>query len=547
MGIIRDADCHAVVQKGENLSSRPDTDRDDLDGYDVTFGGATQRWQTLSTGRIRVLDVEHDEDTMQGMGNRLQDRISDGFDDHLESAPTEEVEKLSSNKVAGTEPPTPAKSAATPQLAYQTTIRTQALVPHAGELIADRYCIVKSLGSGSMGEVFEVKHARLGKSFALKILKPILSRDRVMRMAFFREAKFASSLEHPNLVSVLDYGEAQTHGAYMVMELVPGEQLSSYLAERGTLSVKRSCDIILQVADALAYVHSQQQIHCDLKPENIILTKPTGKSRRGLTIKLLDFGLAQVRQASEPDDGNQSPAYVAPEVANFQEPTEVSDVYSIGILFFLLLTGELPWTGAVSRVLSAHIDEDPPSLSARGDAEFDIALETLIQKALHKKPRDRQPSVSAFIYELKNFMQMTGLMQSRKVSRNTQEVRQNDAERISKRAQYANASFDALHLPLATISADGKIVAANQAFSQFVLGIRAGIEGTLLHDTSLAETWPTMQADIATACTGELVRRRVEIDVTPTQCSTLQMCIEPTTKRDFVALSLYPGGPPEAT
>src|SRR5690606_32835664 len=182
-------------------------------------------------------------------------------------------------------------------------------------VIADRYVIEEPIGEGGMGRVFRVRHRRLGKSFALKLMQTGFAGDTRARDLFYREAKLASSLAHPNIVSIIGFGEDGERGAFMVMELLEGTSLSSFLHREGGFSMRAACDIILQVAEALAYIHKRQIVHCDIKPDNILLLKQPPGERRKHLVKLLDFGLARARSASprrtSTIDG--TPEYMAPE------------------------------------------------------------------------------------------------------------------------------------------------------------------------------------------------------------------------------------------
>tara|TARA_R110002073_G_scaffold74100_10_gene181362 strand:- start:8414 stop:9877 length:1464 start_codon:yes stop_codon:yes gene_type:complete len=412
-------------------------------------------------------------------------------------------------------------------------MRKSVVLPKTGDIVAQRYRVVAAIGEGGMGQVYEVAHIRLSRSFALKLLHPSLAEDKNMCRSFFREARYASSLEHLNLVSVLDFGEDPIFGGYMVMELADGQSLKSFISKRAKLSIKKACDIVAQLAEALSYMHQNELVHCDLKPENIVLIPNETAGRRGHLVKILDFGLAQSLGGTNRDGVFGTPKYIAPEVARQEAPGPASDIYSLGILFFELITGSVPWSGDVGSVLHAQVHEAPPSLSEARGSSVDPALEQLVAIALAKDPSKRHKSMSAFVYELKNFMQMSGMRRSRRASLGTAE------DETARRAKSACLGFDALHLPLATINSEGTIVAANASFSNFLLGIRVGLEGTKLAETSLASAWPTMKLDLDAALQGNSLGRRVEM--TQGQSTRhLQMWLEPTSALGQVILSLYP-------
>src|SRR4051812_40188769 len=229
------------------------------------------------------------------------------------------------------------------------------LAYHGGmETVGGRYALDGRLGEGGMGHVYRARHIQLGKAFALKIISPAFAGDHAARTRFNQEAKLASEISHPNIVSVVDYGEDPQYGAYMVMELVEGDSLVA----TGSLpmSVKRALDVLAQVADALEHIHKRGIIHGDVKAENIMLTTESGgnsspEARRRRVVRLLDFGLARRPEPGEGEEGvSGSPHYLAPERAAGGPPSVSSDIYALGVLGYLLLTGTLPFDGKVVEV-----------------------------------------------------------------------------------------------------------------------------------------------------------------------------------------------------
>ncbi|MEO8549300.1 MAG: serine/threonine-protein kinase, partial [Kofleriaceae bacterium] len=157
-----------------------------------------------------------------------------------------------------------------------------------------RYALDGRLGEGGMGQVYRARHLQLGKAFALKIISPTFASDQTARERFNLEAKLASEIAHPNIVSVVDFGEDEQFGAYMVMELVEGDALVSH----GSLPMtpKRALDVLAQVADALDHIHKRGIIHGDVKADNIMVTSEnevSANARRRTGVRLLDFGLAR--------------------------------------------------------------------------------------------------------------------------------------------------------------------------------------------------------------------------------------------------------------
>jgi serine/threonine protein kinase len=273
--------------------------------------------------------------------------------------------------------------------------------------VGGRYVLDGRLGEGGMGQVFRARHLQLGTAFALKVISPAFALDPDARARFHLEAKLASEISHPNIVSVIDFGEDPALGAYMVMDLVEGEQL----IDGGVpMTIRRVCDVLAQIADALDHIHERGIIHGDVKADNIMLTTETTGARRRRVARLLDFGLAR-----RPDSGEEaqevsgSPHYLAPERAAGGAPSVSADIYALGVLGYLMITGSLPFDGNVVEILMAHINKAPERLSVRRQAPVDDALETLISRAMAKDPANRHASVAAFRGELDAAMDMLSL------------------------------------------------------------------------------------------------------------------------------------------
>ncbi|MGE5185034.1 MAG: protein kinase domain-containing protein [Acidobacteriota bacterium] len=352
------------------------------------------------------------------------------------------------------------------------------------QTVGGRYALDGRLGEGGMGQVYRARHLQLGKPFALKIISPAFAEDGAARARFNQEAKLASEISHPNIVSVVDFGEDPQYGAYMVMELVEGDPL---LAE-GTLpmSVKRALDVLAQVADALDHIHRRGILHGDVKAENIMMTAETGATgaRRRRIVRLLDFGLARRHDHVHEEGGiSGSPHYLAPERAAGGAPSVATDIYALGVLGYLLFTGTLPFDGSVVEVLMAHIHDPAPSPSQRRGAPIDGAIEGLILRAMAKNPAERHASAAAFRYELNTVMDMLDMGRRRaraSGSIHTENVR--DAT--------IKEAFERSRLPQALISADGTITFANKAFNKLVGREDSTSEGGHIGDTALATLVP---------------------------------------------------------
>ena len=227
-----------------------------------------------------------------------------------------------------------------------------------GQKINDRYQIIKSIGEGGMANVYLAYDTILDRDVAVKILRGDLSNDEKFVRRFQREALNASSLSHPNIVEVYDVGE--DNGQYfIVMEYIEGKNLKDLLKKRGKLTVTEVVDIMSQISDGLSIAHDSYIIHRDIKPQNIMILE------NGM-VKITDFGIAMAMNATQLTQTNSvmgSVHYLPPEQASGKGSTLKSDIYSMGILMYELLTGSLPYRGenAVEIALK-HLKEPLPSI-----------------------------------------------------------------------------------------------------------------------------------------------------------------------------------------
>ena len=393
-------------------------------------------------------------------------------------------------------------------------------------LIGGRYQLVTRIGQGGMGKVYKVTHAHLSRTFALKIISNQVAETDEARELFYREARFASAMSHPGITGVVDFGEDEKVGMFMVMEFVDGEPLNRILFREKRLSIRKACEIVLQVAEALHYIHKQNVVHCDIKTENILISEEDHEGKRSkMVAKLLDFGLARSLIASRASTSlSGTPHYVAPERIRGEPASPASDVYGLGILLYELITGAVPWDGPVQKILAGHLDEvaKPPSLLVEGG--IDPALERLIYHALAKRPAERHKDMAAFIYELRTVMDMLGFGRRAKQGPSKRVVIEQRSD--NARDVLGRIAFDGCRLPLALLTPEGAIIAANPAFAKFVMGVGLVVEGLPVRSTPLANAWPSCEQDLARTIAGNPIRRILEIDVSPGEVRRLLLWLD---------------------
>lgn len=419
-----------------------------------------------------------------------------------------------------------------------TAVAADPLAALRTPLVGGKYHIVERIGAGGMGKVFKVTHSQLGKTFALKIISDNLAGDDKVRELFYREARMASSLSHPNIASVVDFGEDPKLGAFMVMELLQGEALNKLLYREKRLGIRQAADIIRQLAEALSYIHSKGIVHCDLKTENILLCElPGGGPRRQKQVKLLDFGLAKnISGGRQTGSLAGTPHYVAPERIRGEQPAPSTDIYGLGILFYEMLTGKVPWDGTVDQILHGHLHKQPVAPSRLIEGGLDPAVEQLVLRALAKTPKERHKSMDAFLYELKTVMDMLGY--GRRGKRGTAKKVINKT--ANQRDEWAKSLFDASRVPMALIGRDGTILVANPAFAQFIMGVTVSVEGMEVSGTPLANAWSTFDIDLARACAGTSMRRTIELDIEPGVVRRLLMWLDPGLNSDQAIFGVHP-------
>src|SRR6201996_604022 len=257
------------------------------------------------------------------------------------------------------------------------------------EVLGTKYQILCRLGGGGMSQVYLARHRLHGGLVAIKVLAEHLAQDPSIVSRFQREARMTASLgNHPNIVPVFDIGEG-TGLYFLVMQFIPGEDLGHYLKRKGRLQLQPAANVIAQVAEALSCAEAKRIVHRDLKPANMLLDE-NGR------IKLLDFGISRIADLSDgltrPGESMGTPYYMSPEQIRGETCDIRSDLYSLGIVFFELLTGRRPFElESTVGIQMAHLNTAPPSLLAY-DPELPAACDVIIQKLLAKAPENRYQS-----------------------------------------------------------------------------------------------------------------------------------------------------------
>ena len=269
--------------------------------------------------------------------------------------------------------------------------------PTVGEVLAARYELEELVANGGMSRIYRARDSALERDVALKVLRPQFGDDEEYVARFRREARMVAQLSHPNIVTVIDRGEADGN-QFIVFEYVEGETLKDLIDRAGPLPTRRAVELTLQVADGLAYAHQNGLVHRDVKPQNVLLTQ-TGVA------KVTDFGIARSLDVehgvTQTGTVLGTSNYLSPEQASGLPVTTATDVYSLGVVLYELLAGDVPFHGNnLVAVAMRHVHDPPPSLlEIRPD--LPLRLVAAVEKALEKDPADRFASMDAFAAELR--------------------------------------------------------------------------------------------------------------------------------------------------
>jgi serine/threonine-protein kinase len=271
--------------------------------------------------------------------------------------------------------------------------------PLIGKVIDQKFEILERIGTGAMGSIYKARHRTLQKIVALKVLHRHLVAEEGHLHRFHREARAASRLNHPNAITILDFGQTEDGWSFIAMEYLSGKDLCRVLFEDGALPPQRVRRLTVQILAALDEAHAAGVVHRDLKPENIMIANLRSESD---FVKVLDFGIAKIRDTGGSNKDSSfrtatgmvfgTPEYMSPEQIRGEELDGRSDLYALGVLMYQMLSGNLPFAGeSILEVATAHLSLDPPPLAvARPDLPPEVIQ--VVNRLLAKKRADRYAS-----------------------------------------------------------------------------------------------------------------------------------------------------------
>lgn len=277
-----------------------------------------------------------------------------------------------------------------------------------GTLVAKRYLVEEILGEGGMATVYRARHKNVERPVALKVIQGDLAKDTVVRERFRREAQNARKLAHPNIIEIFDHGETEDGSCFIAMELLSGMSLSEALS-RAKMDLSRALPIMVQSAKGIARAHDFDVLHRDIKPENIFLAH-TEDGRE--IVKVLDFGIARSAHDSRLTNQGElfgTPQYMAPERIKGQDAASPSDIYALGIVFYEMLTGGLPFVASdITQFFIKHLNEPAPAPVLK-NSKVPAKLNSLVLQMLAKEPEKRPIDAHAVVAELIQIAKSLGI------------------------------------------------------------------------------------------------------------------------------------------
>jgi serine/threonine protein kinase len=285
--------------------------------------------------------------------------------------------------------------------------------PLLGTVLLEQFRVDACIGEGGMGTVYRAHQTTIGRDVAIKVLRPELAANEQAVVRFAREARLATSLDHPNLVRVFLSGRLPDGRLYIVMELLEGRSLAEELERNGPPSLERAVLIMMKLCAGLGAVHEAGVVHRDIKPENVYLVER--KSDPDF-VKLVDFGIARildgVGETTQAGKVFGTASYISPEAASGELADARSDIYSLGVLSYQLLSGELPFEGnSVASIVMQHVHQPPPHLSTKGrGADVPPEVADVVMQALSKEREARQSSLAEFLDALAETAGNAGLL-----------------------------------------------------------------------------------------------------------------------------------------
>ena len=294
--------------------------------------------------------------------------------------------------------------------------------PMIGRVIAGRYRMLEKLGQGGMGAVYKGQHIRMQRLTAIKILTSDLASNEEFIARFQREAEMASQIDHPNAVSIYDFGEAEDGLIYLAMEFVDGRPLSDIMKREGSLPLDRVVRITKQAAGALGAAHALGIIHRDFKPDNIMVCDKPGRSD---WVDVVDFGIAKRAAADSQQPGLTqagyvlgTPLYMSPEQVSGEDLDPRSDLYSLALVVYEMLSGDLPFDGATTQSKMVKRLLEPPRLISHIRPQLNLppAVEDVILRALARAPNDRYSSTNEFAEALERAARREPITQPERIA-----------------------------------------------------------------------------------------------------------------------------------